>query len=303
MAVFNTQRYLTQAVESILNQTFQEFELIVIDDGSCDRSFAILQHYANQDSRIHLTTRENRGIPKTRNQLLAQARGQFIAVMDSDDVARPERLALQVAFLQQNPAVVWVGGAFELIDAQSHRLTCIPLAETDASIRALLAQGNMAFLHPTAMMRRDTVIQLGGYDETLPLAEDLDLWLRLGQVGKLANLPDIVMQYRIHPHSICDRHRGTPPPVLQSVLDRAWHQGIFPAPIQATTVCGWRPGTDPKSRYDFFLRYGWWAFNYQQRGAALHYGLRAISLNPLSPEGWKLLGCAAVKPLPARELS
>jgi glycosyltransferase involved in cell wall biosynthesis len=298
MAVYNTDRYLAQAVESILNQTFRDFELLIIDDGSSDHSLAILQHYATQDDRIRLTHRENRGIPQTRNELLAQAKGEFLAVIDSDDIAHPDRLALQVAYLQQYPAVVWVGGAFELIDERGYRLTCLPLPETDAEIRDLLAHGNMGFLHPTAMMRRDAVAQLGGYDETLPLAEDLDLWLRLSQVGQLGNLPLPVVQYRIHPASICDRHREAPPAALQTVLDRAWHQGILTKPIQAITVCGWRPGTDPQSQYDFLLKYGWWAFNYRQRKAALHYGLRAIAFKPLFPDSWKLLICAAIKPLP-----
>ncbi|NJO41927.1 MAG: glycosyltransferase [Cyanobacteria bacterium CRU_2_1] len=303
MAVYNTEQYVAQAIESILNQTFLDFELIIIDDGSTDRSLKILQTYAAEDQRIRITSRENRGIPKTRNEMVAQSSGEFIAVMDSDDVALPDRLTQQVKFLHQNPETVWVGGAFELIDEKRRLITQIPLPEQDHEIRQLLQNGHTSFLHPTAMMRRSAVLAVGGYDETLPLAEDLDLWFKLSQVGGLANLKDAVVQYRLHPGSICDRHRAAPPPALQIALDRAWEKGIIKERIQATTVCGWRPGIDRVSRHDFMLRYGWWAFNSRQRGTAFVYGTRALTLNPFSPQGWKLLSCAALKPLPKGDLS
>ena len=174
MAVYNTEQFVGRAVESILQQTFRDFELVILDDGSTDRSLSVLKRYADQDQRIRLISRENRGIPRTRNELLQQARGEFIAVMDSDDVALPDRLARQVAFLRQSPEVVWVGGAFELIDRGGRFLTQIPLAERDEEIKALLQDGQISFLHPTALMRRSAVLQVGGYDESLPLAEDLD---------------------------------------------------------------------------------------------------------------------------------
>lgn len=298
MAVYNTERYLPEAVESILQQTYQNFELIVIDDGSSDRSLQILQKYAEVDQRIHLISRENRGIPKTRNELVSLARGKFLAIMDSDDVALPDRLAQQVAFLEQHPEVVWVGGAFDLIDRKGRRLTRISLVEQDDDIRHLLQKGQVNFLHPTAMLRRQSVLQVGGYDEAFPLAEDLDLWLRLSQVGKLASIKEAVVQYRIHPTSTCDRSRGMPPVDVQKALDRAWRNGVIQEQVRATTICGWRPGVDRASQYEYMLRYGWWAFESRQRFAALEYGMQAIAVKPLALAGWKLLVCAAVKPLP-----
>jgi glycosyltransferase involved in cell wall biosynthesis len=300
MAVYNTQRYVAQAIESILKQTFTDFELILIDDGSTDRSLQILQHYAAQDARIRLTSRENRGIPKTRNEMLAQAEGEFIAILDSDDVALPDRLARQVEFLQQRPEVVWVGGAFELIDDRGHLLIRIALPESNQQIRSLLADGQISFLHPTAMLRRAAAVAVGGYDEELPLAEDLDLWLRLSEVGELANLAETVVQYRLHPNSICTRNQMNPKEA-QEVLDRAWKKGITRKRIEPETVCGWRPSDDRISQHQFMIKYGWWAFHSQQRRAAVFYGTRAIALNPLSPESWKLLAFAAVKPLPKSE--
>jgi hypothetical protein len=299
MAVYNTERFLERAVESILQQSFRDFELVILDDGSTDRSLSILRRYAAQDQRIRLISRENRGIPQTRNELLREARGEFIAVMDSDDVALPDRLARQVAFLQQSPEVVWVGGAFELIDRGGRLITKIPLAEQDSEIKALLQDGHISFLHPTALIRRSAVLQVGGYDESLPLAEDLDLWLRLGEIGALANLPEPVVQYRLHGNSICDRYQGLPPQAVQTALDRAWQKGMIREKPQVTMVCAWRPKPDRPSRHAFALKYGWWAFSNRQRQTAIRYGIQAIVLNPGSIESWNLLACALIKPFPA----
>jgi glycosyltransferase involved in cell wall biosynthesis len=302
MSVYNSERYLAQAVESILDQTYPNFEFIVIDDGSTDRSLAILQDYAARDRRIRFSHRENGGIPKTRNELVAQANSEFIAVMDSDDIAFPDRLGLQVAFLQQQPEVVWVGGAFDLMDAWGHRLTRIGMPQRNDEIQQLLVQGNTSFLHPGAMIRRSAILQVGGYDEALPTAHDLDLWLKLSEIGKLANLPEPTVQYRIHANSICDRNKERALSEIQTAFDRAWQRRGISTPFRATTVCGWRPEANRPSRHEFMLRYGWWAFKSRQRSAAMHYGMQAIAVNPLSPESWKLLTCAAIKPLPAEEL-
>ncbi len=302
MSVYNSERYLGQTVNSILNQTYQNFEFIIIDDGSRDRSPAILDQYAALDQRIHVIHRENRGIPKTRNELLEKAQGELIAVMDSDDIALPDRLAVQVAFLQQHPDVVWVSGAFELIDERGRRLTRIPLPCSNEEIQALLVQGNTSFLHPAAMVRRSAILQVGGYDEALPTAHDLDLWLKLSDIGQLANVPQTVVKYRIHSQSICDRNKDAALSEIQTAFDRAWQRRGITTRYQPTAVCGWRPRSSRASRHEFMLRYGWWAFNSRERLAALEYGLRAIALYPWVPDGWKLLFCAALKPLPAGEL-
>jgi glycosyltransferase involved in cell wall biosynthesis len=303
MSVYNSDRYLKQTVESILKQTYHTFEFVVIDDGSTDRSLAILQNYAAQDHRIRLTHRENRGIPKTRNELVAQAKGALIAVIDADDIAFPDRLALQVAFMEQNPEVVWVGGAFDLIDDRGRRLTRIEFPQTNAEIQQLLVQGSTSFLHPGAMIRRSAIEQVGGYDEALPTAHDLDLWLKLSDIGNLANLKQPVVQYRIHANSICDRNKERALSEIQTAFDRAWQRRGIQTRFQPTVVCGWRPGSSRASRHEFMLRYGWWAFDSHERGAALEYGMRAIGVNPFSLTGWKLLSCAAFKPLPDRVVS
>ncbi len=293
MAVYNSERYLVQAVESILNQTWRDFELIIIDDGSTDRSLAILQSYVAQDQRIHLISRENRGIPYTRNQLLSQASAELIATMDSDDVALPERLARQVAFLQQHPEVVCLGSAYELIDAKGRLLTQLPVPLDNEAIQRQILAGHAAIFQPCAMMRRSVVQQVGGYDETMTQAEDLDLWLRLGEVGELANLPDVLVQYRLHANSVSEQDCALQRQKALEACQHAWQRRGIQAKFEATEP--WRPGKDRKSRHRFMLQYGWWAFNSKQRQTAIIYSFKAIWALPWQPQGWKLLSCALLK--------
>src|SRR5437016_6143907 len=125
MAVHNAERFLAAAVESVLAQSFGDFEFIIVDDGSSDDSGAILRQFAKQDDRIHLIARENRGLTCSLNEMIAEARGEFLARMDADDLALPQRLAVQVKFMQEHPDVVLLGGAYELIDEAGRALTTL----------------------------------------------------------------------------------------------------------------------------------------------------------------------------------
>jgi glycosyltransferase involved in cell wall biosynthesis len=295
MAVYNSERYLAQAIESILNQTLSEFELIIIDDGSTDGSLAILQQYAAQDARIRLHSRDNRGIPQTRNELLDMARAELIAVMDSDDVALPERLAKQVAFLKPQPQVVCLGSAFDLIDAQSRRITTLPVPLEDAEIQPQILAGHAAIFQPCAMMRRTAVRQVGGYNPAMTQAEDLDLWLRLGEIGKLANLPEALVQYRLHANSVSERDCALQRQKALEACQQAWHRRGIVGQFEAAAA--WRPGRDRDSQHQFAMQYGWWAFNSGERQTAVIYALKAIRLWPSRMAGWKLLIYSLLKPI------
>lgn len=297
MPVYNTERYVARAIESMLQQTLTQFELLILDDGSTDGSLQILQAYTAQDKRIRLTSRENQGIPRSRNQLLQQAQAEWIAPMDSDDIARPDRLARQVAFLQQHPEVACVGSAYQLIDAQGRLLlTRFGVPETNAEIQQSLLAGLGGIHQPCAMFRRSLALAVGGYDETMPVCEDLDLWLRLGEVGELANLPEPLLQYRLHRRSITEQRQALELEQSRRACEQAWQRRQISGRFEASGE--WRPTRERASQHRFALQYGWWAFNSQQRQTALVYGSRAVALNPLSIESWRLLTCAAVKPLP-----
>lgn len=300
MPVFNAEAYLAQAIESILGQTFKDFEFIIVDDGSTDASPALLQHYARKDGRIRLISRENRGIARTRNELLSQAQGEFVAMMDADDIALPDRLARQIAFLQHHPDVVCLGSSYQLIDEAGRLLlTCFAVPEEDTDIQRQLLTGCGGVHQPTVMFRRATAIAVGGYDEAMPVCEDLDLWMRMGEVGKLANLKQPLVQYRLHARSISERNPNLETEYSRIACERAWQRRGIEGRFEATGE--WRPGADPASRHRFMLQYGWWAFNSCQRGTAMLYGRRAIATKPFDLEGWRLLACAAIKPMPVEE--
>ncbi len=295
LAVYNAAKYLPAAIDSILSQTFPDFELIVINDGSTDKSLKILQRYAVQDPRIRLFSRENRGIARTRNEMTQLAQGEFITVMDADDLMLPDRLANQVAFLQKHPHVVCVGGAHEFIDEAGRVLFRKEDPENDAEIQQLALKGHTPINHPSAMIRRAALIQVGGYPEYMSTVGDLDLFLRLGEVGQLANLKVTVLKYRQHASSISERKQLAQIDDKREACERAWQRRGIQGEFTATKP--WRP-VDRVSLHEFLLDYGWKFFVTGRRLDAIAYGFKAIRTLPLELKGWKLLISALVKPLP-----
>ena len=293
LAVHNGDRYLPDCLDSILSQTFTDFEFLIVDDGSSDRALQILRHYAAQDQRIKLVSRENRGIAKTRNELLAMATGEFVAVMDGDDVAMGDRFARQVEFLRTHSEVVCVGSAVNWIDPQGRYLGHCPMPESDDEIQRLLLGGISLLHHPCTMARREMLLRAGGYNESMVASVDLDLWLRLGELGKLANLPEVLLHYRLHPRSITNARQQRQTDDALQACQRAWRR----RGIQGEFV---RKPADHLHQSDFWLRCGWLGFNDGLRDVARRCGLQAIALQPLLPAAWKLLVCALIKPLPTR---
>lgn len=294
MPVRNGSAYLAAAVESVLTQSFADFEFLILDDGSTDNSLSILQAYAHGDPRIRLISRENRGLTDTLNELLKCASSEFIARMDADDIASPERLDKQVHFLRTHPRVLCVGGAFDLIDEAGRFLTTLYPPTSDEEIQAHLLSGVCAINHPTVMARLQPILDVGAYQGEL--VEDHDLWLRLGERGHLANLPEVVLRYRLHSTSLSELAGAEQCAAGRAICERAWQRrgitnGVY------NVAAHWRPGEGRASRYEFMLRYGWWAWNSRERATAQHYGVKAVRTRPLAVEGWKLLLVSLLKPL------
>ena len=297
MPVYNGDRYLTEAVESVLAQTFTDFEFLIIDDGSTDRSLQILQQYAAQDKRIRLISRENRGLIATLNQMLELAQGEFLARMDADDIALGDRFAAQLEFLRQHSDYVCVGGAYALMDAQGRTVLPLEMPETNEEIQQAILSGRTIINHPCAMIRRQALEAIGGYDAAMVTVEDLDMLLRLGEVGKLANLKQMVLKYRFHMESVSAKRSEFQHQMAQEACRRAWRRRGITGEF-AAEMPWYRPGRDRPSQQSFFHRYGWWAFNNGWRSTAASSALRAIALQPITPESWKLLACALIKPIP-----
>jgi len=202
MAVCNTVEYVQDALRSISGQSFSDFELIVIDDGSSDGSTEVLKSYAAREPRMKLVTRQNVGLISTRNELLSRANGELIAWMDSDDVALPSRLARQVMEFDSKPDLVCLGTAAQCINPQGRHLNVEKYPTSHQEILREQALGS-GFRFPTTMMRRQTAQNIGGFREPFKMGEDFDFLLRLGEKGQLGNLSDALYLYRQHITSVC----------------------------------------------------------------------------------------------------
>ena len=196
MSVYNGERYLREAVESILDQTFADFEFIVIDDGSTDRSYLIMKSYS--DPRLIVVRQENLGLPKSLNRGLALARGEYVARQDADDVSLPLRLEKQVEFLNGHPDVAIVGTFFWVLNGSRTVRTAHEPPCHDLHIRWTLLLGS-AFAHPAVMYRRSVIQILGGYDERFERAQDYELWSRLIREFRGANIPQILVKWMDNP--------------------------------------------------------------------------------------------------------
>jgi glycosyltransferase involved in cell wall biosynthesis len=291
----NAECFVTLAVNSILHQNFTDLELIVIDDGSTDRTGAILRDLARTDSRLHLIQRENRGMTASLTEGLAVARGRFIARMDADDISLPDRFDIQLAKLIAEPELVCIGGGQMLIDSAGRMLRKVSPPTDHQSITALILGGHGAICHPTALMRRDAIDKIGGYREEFWPAEDLDLWLRLGEIGRLANVDRIVLHYRIHPDSVSERNGVIQRERAHAACAQAWARRGIDGAFSAHNL--WRPDGSRKSVCDHMIDLGWSAFHLNQRQTALVYGLKGIRMRCWSFDGWKLAARAAFWPV------
>lgn len=195
MCVYNAEKYLREAVDSILSQTFLDFEFIIVDDGSTDGSACILAGYS--DPRIRVFAQANQGIPGARNRALERSRGRYIAVMDADDVSLPERLERQVAFLDAHSEVGVLGTAARFLDELAGReWDYWPPIEAE-QVHRQLVQGN-PLVHTSVMIRRSILETVGGYDEAYPYYSDYELFVRLAPHTCLANLPEVLVLHRHH---------------------------------------------------------------------------------------------------------
>jgi glycosyltransferase involved in cell wall biosynthesis len=206
MVVRDMACFLTESIESILGQTFAEFEFIIVDFGSADNSKSIAAGYAAKDSRIKLHEIPNCGLAEARNAGCSFAQGRWIAVMDADDVSLPNRLLWEMEFMGKHPEVGLLGGATEWIDATGRPIRTNFFPTGHDEIKAFLAIG-FPFCHSAVLMRREAFATVGGYRAAFTSSQDYDLGLRIAEHFPCANLDRVVLQYRIHPSQISMRMR------------------------------------------------------------------------------------------------
>jgi glycosyltransferase involved in cell wall biosynthesis len=204
MPVYNGGDYLRPAIESILNQSFRDYEFLIIDDGSTDSSRAIADSFI--DPRIRrINNGRNLGLIATLNHGIELARGVYIARMDCDDISFPERFARQVAFLDAHPEVTVCGTAYE---RSSENTTIIVKPPTEDRLIRFFLIFDAVFAHNTIMLRRDLLENNNlRYDAAFPYAEDYHLWVRCSRHTRLANLPEVLLHYRYHDENTSNRYR------------------------------------------------------------------------------------------------
>ena len=203
--VRNSERYISESVNSVLSQAFADFELLVIDDGSSDATEAILAEFQKADPRLRVFKNPGAGLVDALNHGIACASSELIARMDADDVCLPDRLQRQYDYLGGHPEIAAVGTQVRFIDEQG-ALTeeKIILPESPQTIAEMLLKG-CCLRHPTVVMRREALERLGGYRQELVYAEDYDLWLRMSEHYALANLPETLLLYRVHAAQISEQ--------------------------------------------------------------------------------------------------
>ena len=204
MMVHNAAPYLRRAIESVLQQDGADFELLIVDDASTDASPTIIDEFRG-DPRLRLIALPtHRGVRHARAMSLGKAEGEFIAVLDADDVALPDRLRAQTAYLDAHPETLAVGGQVQIIDEQGLVQSTVPVPTDPLAIRWGLLFGN-CLPHSAAMFRREAALAAGGYDEQVLSGEDFDLWVRLASRGPLAQIPRPLAQWRRHSASLYHR--------------------------------------------------------------------------------------------------
>ncbi|QDS87748.1 Putative glycosyltransferase EpsE [Rosistilla ulvae] len=237
MSIYNAERYLPEAIQSILHQTFPQFRLICVDDGSTDGSAEILDRFAAADSRVEIIRQTNQGVVGAANAGVAACTAPLIARMDSDDIAMPERFAKQVEFLDSHPDVVAVGAGILEIDSSGGALAVVQYPTSHEQIDSANLVLKSAIANPVSMLRRTAIESVGGYRPEFAWVEDLDLWLRLAEVGKLANLPEVLLCYRQHAASGTWNGGVTRDERLVSLLEETYARRGLARPEQLIRKC------------------------------------------------------------------
>jgi len=290
MPVFNCERYVAQAIDSILVQTERDFEFIIIDDASTDASPAIIKGYAHRDPRIRFKAGErNRGVTARHNEAVRLATADLVARMDADDISAPHRLERELAFLKARPDVVLVGSRVLLIDPDGDPLMEMGDALTHLEIDAgLMSRQGQLVYQPSVMFRKSASEALGGHDESYTAASDLDFFLKLAEFGRLENLAETLVKYRQHFNSMGYAR------VLEqeAMIDRALSSARSRRGLPQISESEQGPSRAPASKAKTHRIWGWWALEGGRPRTALKHALRSLAHDPFHHETARLFYCA-----------
>ena len=292
MPVYNTAKYIDQAIESVLNQSFTDFELLLLNDGSTDGSLARLEHYAAIDSRCKLFTSTNSGIVATRNKGVVLAQAEILINMDSDDICLPKRFQIQVDYLKQHPGCVAAGSKILLIDSDGLPILKTGNLLTHDEIDAANMSGNgLVMFNPAVAMRKSVVVAVGAYKPQFEHAEDLDLFLRMAEVGKLANIAEILLHYRQHAASVGYAKRESQVNATKVCVLEAYARRHLSPPSELVSP-NLQTQFHTPDLFDIHSKWAWWALGGGYAKTARVHAWKAFLQNPFNLSNFKLYICA-----------
>lgn len=208
LSCYNGARWIKEAINSVLSQTFEDFEFIIVDDGSTDSSAEIINRYAVQDARIIVIEKSNTGLADSLNVGIQHARGEWIARLDADDICELERLKKQLATARGNPSLVFIGSGLLEIDANGNAVKTYRYPSRHALLVQNLSTARKFPPHSSAFYRTDVVRSIGGYRPRIKRSQDRDLWLRLSEVGQLTAIDEPLVRIRKHSCQISHDESG-----------------------------------------------------------------------------------------------
>lgn len=292
MPVYNTAKYIDQAIESVLNQSFTDFELLLLNDGSTDGSLVRLEHYAAIDSRCKLFTSTNSGIVATRNKGVVLAQAEILINMDSDDICLPKRFQIQVDYLKQHPGCVAAGSKILLIDSDGLPILKTGNLLTHDEIDAANMSGNgLVMFNPAVAMRKSVVVAVGAYKPQFEHAEDLDLFLRMAEVGKLANIAEILLHYRQHAASVGYAKRESQVNATKVCVLEAYARRHLSPPSELVSP-NLQTQFHTPDLFDIHSKWAWWALGGGYAKTARVHAWKAFLQNPFNLSNFKLYICA-----------
>jgi glycosyltransferase involved in cell wall biosynthesis len=291
LPVFNAEAYLEDAIVSILEQTFANFELLLLDDGSTDSTPAILRDFARRDSRCVVHAFAHGGLVETLNNGIALSRSQILIRMDADDRSYRRRFELQIRYLLEHPTCVALGCQVMLMDPDGDRLQPLSVPIDHAAIDAnhMRGLGGM-IVHPTSAFRKETLVQVGGYRHGFRHAEDFDLFLRLAELGLLANLPDVLLEYRQHLTSVSHAYFAEQMVAGERALREAYQRrGLPTESIPGNlNICS----DSTNSPDGIYRKWAWWALSAGNAATARKHAIRALMHAPFAWANFRLMACA-----------
>ena len=300
MPMRNAEAYIKETIQSLLNQSFSDFELIVVNDGSNDASQALVESFA--DARIKVIQGNSEGISAALNLALNYAKGRYVCRCDADDLYPVERLQVQVDWLELHPEYIAVAGKFSSMDKSSHVIAEFNTGDVECEITLELLSGKTRTHLGAFLMSLSTVKELEGFREYFVTAEDIDMQLRLTECGRVAYIPHNMYFYRIHNESITHVQSSNKRVFYEKIardflkqrLDNgadALEKGM---PPQAPTIED-KPSNSTDQIVGYMMGESWHLHGNKQKKAALTISMRACMKKPLVWSVWKNIIMILVK--------